>query len=711
MKHPAISTRVIFGFGVVTMCTLVIAAYSYFAVASVGEGYKAFRAKAKEAIFIHDFVDDLFQARLAAFKYRSSSDPVDSAAVSANIAEIISEAESLKTVEYDPDAKNEIAAVVELAKTYEQSFQTHIGLTNTLQELNASALEAGKEARTALTQLRELSLSNGDLQLLKFQGLASESLLLSRIYLQQDLVVGREASFEAALSYIDSTISHLKQATTYIGSRRLIQNSSQASSLLEASLESSELFRALVVEKSTTVPELASIREDALDRLGPEMELRFKKVTDTIVADQDQLGPEGQRIVENRMFWTPIAGGASVLLCICAAFIVGRWISQPIKRLAATTQKLATGDTDVEIRGADQDNELGQMARSLQVFREAHLERNRIAAEKARGAREEQKALVNALSEGLKHLSDGNLTHRISNSYGEEYEELCANFNTSCKKLNELIGSVVRTASGVLNGSNEISSSSFDLARRTEDQASSLERTAAALEELTASVQSTAESSRNASDHAKSAKSNAKGGGEIVQKAIEAMGEIEKSSANIAQTISLIDDIAFQTNLLALNAGVEAARAGDAGSGFAVVASEVRALALRASEAAKEIEKMIRNSSELVERGVELVGKTGSSLDEIFETVERVSDFVSDISAATNAQSENLTEMNDAVLSLDRTAQQNAAMAEEATAASHELKNDAAELEAKTGQFTLTEIEEDLEWHVPREQNSEQSVA
>ncbi len=297
---------------------------------------------------------------------------------------------------------------------------------------------------------------------------------------------------------------------------------------------------------------------------------------------------------------------------------------------------------------------------------------------KARAA--EQTIVVDNLATGMKQLSDGNLTTRIDVEFATEYEQLRVDFNGALTNLQKAMSTIVKTSGGISNGAGEISKSSDDLSKRTEDQAGTLEETAAALDEITATVKQTAEGANEANSVADETRGGAQKSGDVVREAVEAMGQIEDSSKQISQIIGVIDDISFQTNLLALNAGVEAARAGDAGRGFAVVAQEVRALAQRSSDAAKEIKDLISASSQHVSTGVDLVGKAGESLDEIVGRVENVSNLVSEIAASAKEQSASLSEVNTAVNKMDKVTQQNAAMVEQSTAASHSLTQDSDQL-------------------------------
>ncbi|MFN3522752.1 MAG: methyl-accepting chemotaxis protein [Phenylobacterium sp.] len=315
-------------------------------------------------------------------------------------------------------------------------------------------------------------------------------------------------------------------------------------------------------------------------------------------------------------------------------------------------------------------------------------ERARNEAERAASqARQEQ--AVSEVASGLSALAAGDLTYRIEAELSGEYRKLQTDFNQAMTRLQEVMKTIYATAGGIQSGTGEISSAADDLSHRTEQQAASLEETAAALDEITATVRRTAEGARQAQNAVTSARADADASGAVVRNAVTAMGEIEQSAKQISQIIGVIDEIAFQTNLLALNAGVEAARAGEAGRGFAVVASEVRALAQRSAEAAKEIKALINASTEQVGQGVKLVGETGEALERIVGQVAQITELVTEIAASAQEQATGLQQVNTAVNQMDQMTQQNAAMVEESTAASHALAQEGEELARLMGEFRL----------------------
>jgi len=385
-------------------------------------------------------------------------------------------------------------------------------------------------------------------------------------------------------------------------------------------------------------------------------------------------------------------------------------VVSPIKALSSTMERLSKGDFQVRVEGEDRRDELGGMARAVQVFKDAGLEKQRLEAEaiaqrslsekerikaeeaKARTAKE-QAQVVTSIGTGLERLSAGDLTFQLKEAFAPEYEKLRADFNGAMSQLRQTMQTVIGRTHGLRSGGQEITQASDDLSKRTEQQAASLEETAAALDQITATVKKTADGAIEARKVVAVAKDDAEKSGAVVREAVGAMTRIEDSSNKIGQIIGVIDEIAFQTNLLALNAGVEAARAGDAGKGFAVVASEVRALAQRSAEAAKEIKALIDDSVGHVDAGGKMVGDAGQIIREVVSSIKRVTDVVSEISASSREQSDGIEQINQAIVQMDQVTQENAALVEEGAASAQALQDQADQLTEMVSAFTL---EDDL---------------
>jgi methyl-accepting chemotaxis protein len=397
----------------------------------------------------------------------------------------------------------------------------------------------------------------------------------------------------------------------------------------------------------------------------------------------------------------------AVILTVLIGFFLVRGITRPMLTMTRAMAKLAEGDLAVAIPALDKRDEIGAMAKAVQVFKENAVEKRKLD-DAANAAGDEIAQLVSAaaagdlskridtagktgffqtLGEGMNTLvgavasavgelgsmmaamAQGDLSKRISGDYQGAFLKLKQDANSTAEKLAEIAGQTVEGMTNIKASTTEIATGATDLSSRTEEQVASLEEIAASIRQLNTTVQQSSENAGQASQLAIAARSAAETGGEVAGAAVAAMGEIEQSSQKISEIVGMIDEIAFQTNLLALNAAVEAARAGEAGRGFAVVAGEVRALAQRSSQASKDIKSLILNSTSQVKQGVGLVNKAGTTLGEIVMSVKRVSDIVAEIAAANKEQSASVGEVQEAIGQIEQATQQNAALVEETTAA------------------------------------------
>jgi methyl-accepting chemotaxis protein len=408
------------------------------------------------------------------------------------------------------------------------------------------------------------------------------------------------------------------------------------------------------------------------------------------------------------LIWlTAAAGGLLAIAALC--FVIARSITVPIAAITRTMGVLSEGDYSSEVPFRDRGDEIGSMAAAVAVFRENGLQRGRLEAEAEAGRslserqrqererREAQEAsevkfAVDGLATGLGALAEGKLAFRLNTPFAERLDRTRVDFNNAIDGLEDALRRVGENAQAIAAGSNQIRASADDLSRRTEQQAASVEETAAALHQITTTVADSSKRADEAGRLVAATREDAEKSGTIVDRAVDAMHEIERSSDEISNIIGVIDEIAFQTNLLALNAGVEAARAGEAGKGFAVVAQEVRELAQRSATAAKEIKGLIGKSGEHVKSGVELVGATGTALARIVGRVKEINDNVLSIVEGSKEQATGIAEINDSVAMMDQGTQQNAAMVEESTAASHSLAREAEALFQLLSMFQIGDV-------------------
>ncbi|NKN36665.1 HAMP domain-containing protein [Agrobacterium sp. a22-2] len=397
---------------------------------------------------------------------------------------------------------------------------------------------------------------------------------------------------------------------------------------------------------------------------------------------------------------------AAIVTCIVAfLFAMRLLVGQPLQTITDRITALQNGDNQTPVQYRQNGDEIGFLARALEVFRNdaiAKIEQERrveeqrrsIEDERARHARaaeqtaDTQRQVVATLAAALAELSRGNFTTHLD-ELEPEFTRLQMDFNQMVDAVAAAISEIKRASIAVETGSDQLASSADQLAKRTESQAASLEQTAAALHQVTSTVSTSSKNAESAGLLVSEAKAGAQASASIVRNAIGAMDRIQDSSVKIGQIIGVIDEIAFQTNLLALNAGVEAARAGEAGKGFAVVAQEVRELAQRSARAAKEIKQLITASNQEVSAGVSLVNDTGNALLKIEEQVNHINDSIVLIVSSYREQSSGLREINTAINQMDQMTQQNAAMVEETNAACHELLSQSRLLQNASGGFVV----------------------
>ena len=399
-------------------------------------------------------------------------------------------------------------------------------------------------------------------------------------------------------------------------------------------------------------------------------------------------------------------GVASLVIGGTLGFFITRSIRRPLARLGDAMARLAEGDLEAEIPGLGQRNELGDMARRVEMFKTAAVEKLRVeteagverrrseaerasASERIAGAAEVRAEAMRVIGQGLHDLASGDLTVRLSAEARDRHGQVVVDFNQSVERLEDTMRALVAAARVIEDGMHEIEHASSELSGSAGQQAADLKATALDLDGITATVIKSTEGLRYAREVAATANRDAAQGATVVAKAVTAMQGISKSSAEVGRIIGVIDEIAFQTNLLALNAGVEAARAGDAGRGFAVVAAEVRALAQRSADAAREIKTLITGSSTQVTSGVALVGETGRTLERILAGVADINRIVAEIAGGAQEQASGLERVNGAINQMDQSTQSYAAMASQTSAATRRLHEASQDLAQQIRQFRL----------------------
>jgi len=446
--------------------------------------------------------------------------------------------------------------------------------------------------------------------------------------------------------------------------------------------------------------------DDVIDGAGGKLNDALSNLSEAAGKLVEQRVAEATAASKSSMTMQITIGLIAFFIVLGLQMVHARSVVSGIRGVRTNLKDIIEGNYDSEITGLTRGDEIGDIARSANIFRQAVIDKRTLESEaedsrKSREAelrereataaaeRDRMKAAVDALGRGLNRLAEGDLQAVVEESFPQEIERLRADFNLVTTHLRNVMGEISVNSSSIQANANQMRAAADDLARRTEQQAASLEETSAALAEITETVRTSTQRAEDASHMVDNAKTYAEQSGTVVSDAMAAMERIESATGEIGKIINVVDEIAFQTNLLALNAGVEAARAGEAGKGFAVVAQEVRALAGRAADAARTIKDLVTKSSVEVKTGVELVTATGEALHKIGEDVLRINDHVKSIVTSAREQSVGLSEINSAVGQMDQVTQQNAAMVEQTNAASHTLASDADSLGQLVGQFKI----------------------
>ncbi|MBF9034775.1 HAMP domain-containing protein [Rhodobacterales bacterium HKCCE2091] len=450
-------------------------------------------------------------------------------------------------------------------------------------------------------------------------------------------------------------------------------------------------LRAASLSAAADAARIATDADAAVSRITGEVIAALETAVTGIADGTADLSGD-MRSAEDRVVGLGAVAGLAILATLLLAYFT---IARPVNRVALATERLSSGNLDALSGLRARRGEIGRMVRALTVFRDGLIERARMAeatraakeADEARAAAQAQ--VVEVLGRSLQKLSEGDLDVTITETFEGEYAALQRNFNSALSSLSSLLLSVSETGLTIHGSVDGIAGSTVELSRRTESAAATLAETSATLNELTSSVTATAEGARRADEIGQRARTTAEEGAEVMRHSAQSMSSIQAASEKIARVVGVIDDIAFQTSLLALNAGVEAARAGESGRGFAVVASEVRALAMRCSDAAREIKELIAESNQVIGEGVAASGQAGQSLDRIVAAVAEMADQITTIAGLAETQASTITEINAATGQLDEVTQRNAAMFEETSAETTVLAREASSLGEKLSAFRL----------------------
>jgi len=638
---------------------------------------------------------------------------------------------------HDPERKALLQAAQHAFEQYAANFERIAQVQEKRENMfNETLFPLGKAMREQITGMLDATVAIKDFENASYIGKAQEQFLLARLNANRFVAV-------PSAKLADEVKDQLARAEVAMKEQLAHEKDPGRRRTTEAVLQQLPAYGAAFAEVATATFEIDRLVSKENAALAASISDSAAKNVASQVGYLNQVKADAQTTVSTQFSLDSTISIVAMVLGLASAWLIARSILGPIAAMTGAMGRLADGRLDTEIPALERTDEIGEMAKAVQVFKQNGIDKQRMEAEQkaaeeaTRKAEEEQRRreaaivaevaevakaasggdldrridlagktgfLLN-LCEGVNNLVNltgvalrdvagvlsavarGDLTQRIVNTYGGVFGQLKGDVNQTAEKLFEIVTNINAAAGQIGSAASEVAAGSQDLSERSEQQASALEETAASMEELAATVRNNAGNAQQANQLAAGAREVAAGGGEVVTNAIAAMNRIESSSQKIGDIVGMIDEIAFQTNLLALNAAVEAARAGDAGKGFAVVAQEVRNLAQRSAQASKEIKGLISESTGEVRTGADLVKKAGNTLDEILGSVKRVADIVGEIAAASAEQASGIDQVNAAVTQMDEMTQQNAALVEESTAAAHSLEEQSRELNRLMGFF------------------------
>lgn len=696
MNKLSIKIQSAISVGVVLFLLAILAVVGFLSNLSVGSVFNDYRSAAQQTVEVEGLVEHLYETRLAALRYRMNPQPAETSDVHKHLEAIHKSQTGISELFADyPDKLEVLTRVEQQATSYEEAFMETVSLQETSDALVDEIHTLGQSIREKTGSLLDTAIENSNTQTTIKLVHGEESLLLGRLDFEKYLLSNSAAQLAESKSELDEAQSLLTEVSEHAAAGFVRNETAEIAAEIGR-------YHSLVDQVAATIEKRNTIRQGTLDVLGPQMQDSYISLVHAIIDWQEGLGADGSSTVSTTKWFMLVFSIVAIVLGAVIALILSNRLSASVQNMASVMGNMSDGNYEAEVEGADNQNEIGLMARALKKFKEAATERLRLEAENAEGRRQADEArreresvaqsindAVDLLGDGLTRLAEGDLTVKLEEPFIDSIDQLRLNFNASVEKLQHTMNEIRTNTVSIDESAGEMQSAVDELSRRTEQQAASLEETSAALEQVTATVKSTSERSVEASNMATTARGSAEESSKVVAEAVEAMGRIEGASSEISNIINVIEEIAFQTNLLALNAGVEAARAGDAGKGFAVVAQEVRELAQRSAGAAKDIKTLITKSGEEVGSGVELVTATGAALDTITGHVNEIASHIESIATAAKEQSSGLQEINMAVNEMDQATQNNAAMVEETTAVTHRVAEDVRNLSGQVGQFNV----------------------
>ncbi|CAO3413193.1 methyl-accepting chemotaxis protein [Azospirillum doebereinerae] len=734
-----VGTRIHFGFLLILVLLGLVAVFGVRALTGLETGFNRYAAISDNSLRLSELDGDVSDMRRNVVNYSFSGNNALIESTRAQQAQLAQTLRSIREATQDSGRRANLDRMIQIFDAYAANFTKLTDIRERRDRLyEQELLPIGNKARENISQIIAAGISDNDLDSAAAAGVVMEKLMVSRISALHFIANPSDKALEDS----KARNADFRGAITAFADR---QTNPARKRLAEETAQLGARYLDTVNNLSVVVTEAQFL---AFTTMVGEAEQFADLVNKTVASQNDsRLQVQNAMKAETSDTVTLVTGLAigAFVIGLLVAYLTARSIVKPVVGMTGTMTDLAAGNLTVTVPALHNQDEIGEMAKAVQVFKDNAIEKKRMdeaerdrleaerrAAEAQRlreqAIGEEIAGLIDAVSKGdlerridlngkegfyrtmsdginrltdtvesviadlgevLSALAQGDLNSRVTRDYQGAFQRVKTDVNATSAKLAEIVGQITQAADTIASAAAEVSLGSSDLADRTEQQASSLEETAASMEELGATVRSNADNAQRANIMAADARTAAESGNGVTGSAIDAMRRIEESSRKITDIIGVIDEIAFQTNLLALNAAVEAARAGDAGRGFAVVAQEVRQLAQRSAQASKEIKGLILDSDSQVKDGVDLVKKAGGALNGIVSGVHQVATLIAEMASASAEQATALDEINATVASMDEMTQKNAALVEETTAAAQAMSGQAGDLKGLIGFFKL----------------------
>ncbi|MFW5717568.1 MAG: methyl-accepting chemotaxis protein [Spirochaetota bacterium] len=656
-------TKILLGFGSVLVLLTVVGVVSIAFLQQATDGFTQYRGWARDSNLIAEQNESLLMARMNVKDFLIRGTEQEAQGFEDYYDEMRGFIGEAQDAIQNPERAALVDEIDDKSLEYYDGFEEVVGYQATRDEHVENLNTVGPQVEQELTVILTTAADDGELDDSYEASLAIRNLLLARLYAMKFLDDNLESSEQRVREEFQTMNEQLALLDTVIEDPTRREALADARTLMDT-------YEASFGEVATAIYNRNDVVENQLDVIGPDIADNADDVLQSIIVDQDRLGPELQASIRLASIVIIIVAAAALLGGLLLAIMIARGI---LKQLGAdpaeieeVAKRVALGDLELDINSG------------------------------AEGVYESVQAMVKALrykSEVLEQIAQRDLTVEFSKA--SDRDALGASLILMRDSLHDLLSQTRVAVEQVAAGSGQVSSASQDLSQGATEQASSLEEISSSVNEISGQSRQNADNSTEANNIARQAAQNARSGNDQMGQLREAMANISHSSDEIKKVVKVIDDIAFQINLLALNANVEAARAGKYGKGFAVVAEEVRNLAVRSAEAVQETTAMVEESVRNIENGNELTDVTANQLEEIVTGADRVAEFLDEIAAASKEQAQAIEQITEGLGQIDQVTQSNTASAEESASAAEELASQADQLRASIADFKLHESAND----------------